>query len=174
MATCNQEENKQPWYRYWNYLCYKTRYLIVNKFPVGYWIFQLLPENVFMPSFTQDQKLSKKCRFTQSRNSQIKVSKTILKGSNLKIREGWAITGYTKVNVFLVWHKPHKFEMDLGRLAIPPQRAQEDIPYHFKIGRPSPFKNGKVVLLWPLRPELDGQDPFQICEACVKLEKRRL
>jgi hypothetical protein len=32
----------------------------------------------------------------------------------------------------------------------------------------------RYVLLSPLRPELDGQDPFQICEACVKLEKRRL
>jgi hypothetical protein len=30
------------------------------------------------------------------------------------------------------------------------------------------------VLLRPLRPELDGQDPFQIIEPCVKLEKRRL
>jgi hypothetical protein len=32
----------------------------------------------------------------------------------------------------------------------------------------------RYVILVPLRPELDGQDPFQICEACVKLEKRRL
>jgi hypothetical protein len=32
----------------------------------------------------------------------------------------------------------------------------------------------RYVLLRPLRPELNGQDPFQICEACVKLEKRRL
>jgi hypothetical protein len=26
-------------------------------------------------------------------------------------------------------------------------------------------------LLQPLRPKLNGQDPFQICEAYVKLEK---
>jgi hypothetical protein len=36
------------------------------------------------------------------------------------------------------------------------------------------FKIVWYVLLRPLRPELNSQDPFQICEACVKLEKRRL
>jgi hypothetical protein len=36
------------------------------------------------------------------------------------------------------------------------------------------FKMVWYVLLRPLRPELDGQDPFQILGFCVKLEKRRL
>jgi hypothetical protein len=36
------------------------------------------------------------------------------------------------------------------------------------------FKMVWYDLLQPLKPELNGQDPFQICEACVKLEKRRL
>jgi hypothetical protein len=27
---------------------------------------------------------------------------------------------------------------------------------------------------WPQGVDLDGQDPFQIIEPCVKLEKRRL
>jgi hypothetical protein len=36
------------------------------------------------------------------------------------------------------------------------------------------FKMVWYVLLRPLRPELNGQDPFQICEAFVKLEKRQL
>jgi hypothetical protein len=36
--------------------------------------------------------------------------------------------------------------------------------------------NFKMVwyVLRPLRPELDGQDPFQLLGFCVKLEKRRL
>jgi hypothetical protein len=33
--------------------------------------------------------------------------------------------------------------MDLGRL-VPASEVAEDIPYHFKIGRPCPFYNGKV------------------------------
>jgi hypothetical protein len=36
------------------------------------------------------------------------------------------------------------------------------------------FKMVCYVLLRSLRPELDGQDPFQILGFCVKLEKRRL
>jgi hypothetical protein len=36
------------------------------------------------------------------------------------------------------------------------------------------FKMVWYVLLRPLIPELDGQDPFQISEPCVQLEKRRL
>jgi hypothetical protein len=31
-------------------------------------------------------------------------------------------------------------------LALRPQRSQEDLPYHFGMGRPCPFKNGKVYL----------------------------
>jgi hypothetical protein len=36
------------------------------------------------------------------------------------------------------------------------------------------FKFFLGVSLPFLRPELDGQDPFQILGFCVKLEKRRL
>jgi hypothetical protein len=50
--------------------------------------------------------------------------------------------------------------MDLGRLAP----ASEVTGGHFRKGLPGSanFKMVWYVLLRPLRPELDGQDPFQI------------
>jgi hypothetical protein len=54
--------------------------------------------------------------------------------------------------------------MDLGRQAP----ASEEMAWSAN------FKMVWYVLLRLLRPELDGQDPFQIIEPCVKLEKRRL
>jgi hypothetical protein len=61
--------------------------------------------------------------------------------------------------------------MDLGRLA-----PASEVTYLTILERAwlANFKMVWYVLLRPLRPELNGQDPFQICEACVKLEKRRL
>jgi hypothetical protein len=52
--------------------------------------------------------------------------------------------------------------MDLGRLAPVLEVAGEDIPYHLRKGMVCQLKNGMVCPLRPLRPELDGQDPFQI------------
>jgi hypothetical protein len=62
--------------------------------------------------------------------------------------------------------------MDLGRLAP----ASEVTGGHTLLERAwsANFKMVWYVLLRPLRPELDGQDPFQIIEPFVKLEKRRL
>jgi hypothetical protein len=62
--------------------------------------------------------------------------------------------------------------MDLGRLALASEvTGGNTLPLSAWSAN---FKMVWYVLLRPLRPELNSQDPFQICEACVKLEKRRL
>jgi hypothetical protein len=65
--------------------------------------------------------------------------------------------------------------MDLGRLA-PASEVTGSRTYLTILERAwtANFKMVWYVLLRPLRPELDGQDPFQIIEPCVTLEKRRL
>jgi hypothetical protein len=64
--------------------------------------------------------------------------------------------------------------MDLGRLAPASEVTGGQTFTILERAWSANFKMVWYVLLRPLRRELNGQDPFQICEACVKLEKRRL
>jgi hypothetical protein len=62
--------------------------------------------------------------------------------------------------------------MDLGRLAPALEVTACRRTYLTILERAwsANFKMVWYVLRRPLRPELNGQDPFQICEACVKLK----
>jgi hypothetical protein len=53
--------------------------------------------------------------------------------------------------------------MDLGRLALASEVSGGHIIPFKKLADHALFKIVRYVLLRPLRPELDGQDPFQIC-----------
>jgi hypothetical protein len=66
--------------------------------------------------------------------------------------------------------------MDLGRL-VPTSEVTGSKRTYLTILERAWSANLKMVwyvLLRPLRPNLNAIDPFQICEAFVKLEKRRL
>jgi hypothetical protein len=71
-----------------------------------------------------------------------------------------------KVGVFLVWHKPPQ----IWNGSWP---SSSGLRSHtiLKLADHALFKMVRYVLLWPLRPELDGQDPFKICGGLCQTRK---
>jgi hypothetical protein len=79
--------------------------------------------------------------------------------------------GSSKVGVFLVWHKTPQIWNGSWPSSFGLRRFRRTYHTILKLADHALFKIVRFVLLWPQRPELDGQDPFQICGVLCQTRK---